>query len=194
MNIKLKICGITNLDDALYCADAGANALGFVIYEKSPRNISIQKATDIIENLPPFVVPVAVTVDPDDRLVQMLKDAGFSVVQIHGTNCISIQNIKKIVSIPYKELKNYSNKNDYILIDSAIIGGTGKPFDWSILDCIPPDKIIVSGGLNRQNIAELLSRYKPYAVDLSSSLERYPGKKDHAKVKAFIRLFTHLIH
>ncbi len=194
MNVKLKICGITNLDDALYCADAGADALGFVIYEKSPRNISIQKAADIIKNLPPFVVPVAVTVDPDDQFVQMLKDAGFGVVQIHGTDYISIQNIKKIVSISYKRLKNYSNKNDYILIDSAIIGGTGKSFDWSTLDCITPDKIIVSGGLNRQNIAELLSRYKPYAVDLSSSLEQYPGKKDHAKVKAFIRLFTHLIH
>ncbi len=192
MNVKLKICGITNLDDALYCADAGADALGFVIYEKSQRNISIQKAAEIIKNLPPFVVAVAVTVNPDDRQARMIKDAGFDVVQIHGTDNIKKTDIRKIAAIPFEKLKNYNSKNDYILVDSAAIGGTGKSFDWSVLNGVSPDKIIVSGGLNQQNITELLRKYKPYAVDLSSSLEQSPGKKDHAKVKSFIHLLSRL--
>jgi len=185
--VKLKICGITNLSDALFCLNNGADALGFVLYEKSPRNISIEKSTDIIKHLPPFISTVAVCVNPDDRLVKIVENAGFSVIQIHGNSNIKTR-IKKIRAVSY-EMMSECPSNEYVLIDSAAIGGTGKSFNWKLLKTLTPGKIIVSGGLNKQNISSLFKIIKPYAVDLSSSLESSPGIKSHSKIKEFIAAF-----
>ncbi len=185
--VKLKICGITNLNDALFCSDNGADALGFVLYEKSLRNISIKKSTDIIKRLSPFIATVAVCVDPSNHLVKMVEDAGFSVIQIHGNNNVETR-IKKIRAVSYKMISE-CHSNEYVLIDSAAIGGTGKSFNWKSLKTLAPGKIIVSGGLNKQNIFSLFKIVKPYAVDLSSSLELSPGIKNHLKIKEFIAAF-----
>ncbi len=185
--VKLKICGITNLNDALFCSDNGADALGFVLYEKSPRNVSIKKSTDIIKHLPPFISTVAVCVNPSNRLVKIVEDAGFSVIQIHGNNIVETR-IKKIRAVSYKMISECP-LNEYVLIDSAAIGGTGKSFNWKLLKTLTPGKIIVSGGLNKQNIFSLFKIVKPYAVDLSSSLESSPGIKNHSKIKEFIAAF-----
>lgn len=185
--VKLKICGITNLNDALFCSNNGADALGFVLYEKSPRNISIKKSTDIIKHLPPFISTVAVCVNPSDRLVKIVEDAGFNVIQIHGNNNVETR-IKKIRAVSYKMMSECP-PDEYVLIDNAAIGGTGKSFNWKLLKTLAPGKIIVSGGLNKQNIFSLFKIVKPYAVDLSSSLESSPGIKSHSKIKEFIAAF-----
>jgi len=183
---KLKICGITNLDDALFCAENGADALGFVLYEKSPRYIDIKQSVEIIRHLPPFVCAVAVSVNPDDELTKKIEDAGFNLLQLHGGKVKT--RLRIIRALSYQMISQYRS-GEYILIDSSKIGGTGKSFNWEILKTIPANRLIVSGGLNSKNIFTLLKITKPYAVDLSSSLEASPGIKDHSKVKEFIEAF-----
>lgn len=199
---KIKICGITNLNDALLCANLGAGALGF-IFAPSPRQIEKKLAAQIISALPPFITCVGVFVnDSVESVNETVLECGLTAVQLHGEEspefCARIMTrVIKTFRLG-KDAIGYASINEelgkYEPLVSAFLfdtyspdkyGGTGKAFEWSFLGEIQTNKpIIVSGGLNPDNIGELLALYTPYAVDLSSGVEASPGQKDPEKLKA----------
>ena len=206
--VRVKICGITNELDAGRAARAGADAIGFIFYKKSARFIAPFKAHKIIETLPPFVTPVGVFVNqPMGAIEDIIKHAGLGAVQLHGDEdhhfCKRLRRSKvKIIKvirvadhIDINMLKEY--KVDAFLFDTAddkAHGGTGRTFDWKLLNEVKSLNvpIILSGGLNHQNVIEPVTNLKPYAVDVSSSIEEAPGKKDHKKMKEFIDVVTYI--
>lgn len=196
---KIKICGITNLDDALAAMDAGAHALGFVLAEegkKRNRYIAFPDAVRILERLPPFITTVAVTVNaPIDELAQYLTH--FDMVQLHGDEP------PEAVPLPHVCIKAFragpefriSQMDAYevraCLLDAHVPGepgGTGQTFDWDIARAAAGMRtpLILAGGLTPENVAEAVRRVKPYAVDVSSGVEAAPGKKDHERIRSFI--------
>lgn len=193
--MKVKVCGITNIDDAKLCIDCGADALGFIFYKKSKRYIEPDNAKKIIDNLSFFVSKVGVFVNENfENVNSTSKNIGLNAVQLHGDEsldyCEKINHpVIKAIRVDEKlneNLKKYSNYT--ILLDSkdnGEYGGTGKQFDWELIPEIYRDKIILAGGVSEENIDDILNRIKPQAVDLSSSLEKEPGIKDHEKVKSF---------
>lgn len=198
---RVKICGITNEEDAFAAIDAGADALGFVLYSKSPRFISPAAAGRIIRKLPPFVQSVAVTVNatpPEVRDIETV--ANFDIWQLHGDElpdrCRALYP-RRIVKALSLGTNHYPNVAEYaimaFLLDTPSItyGGTGKTFDWKLAVEFKPKvnrPIILSGGLTPENVAEAIETVQPYAVDVSSGVELSPGRKDHVKVKEFIRV------
>ena len=202
--MKIKICGITNLDDALAAIDAGADALGFILYEKSKRFISIEKAMEIVEALPPFVQTVAVTVDATREFSNLgwrkqLKH--FNVAQLHGNetpvHCRAVSKYLPVIkALPADRAlaippENYPVAAFLIDTPSPEHGGTGRAFDWNLaLKFMKRTKkpVILSGGLNPENVASAIEAVHPYAVDVSSGVESSPGRKDHARLRDFIRL------
>jgi len=199
-NLFVKICGITNLPDALCAIDAGTNALGFVFYPRSPRFCDVEKARHIIRELPRSVVKVGVFVDePIDLLLQYLSNLPLDYVQLHGSESpefCSKLSVGVIKGLRVRNLDEIRNMPDYpvayYLLDSYSskeYGGTGTAFDWSIaLDAkkILSSPILLSGGLTPENVAEAVKITIPYGVDVSSGVETSPGIKDHKKIKAFI--------
>lgn len=198
MNVRVKICGITNSPDAQDAVEAGADALGFV-FAKSPRQVTKEQAGEIIGNLPPFVTPVAVFVDEQVDIIHAICTfCNIHTVQLHGTeNPSSIDDLKgyKIIKAfrikeedDLKPLANY--KPHAFLLDSyvkGVAGGTGVPFKWEIArQAHKYGPIILSGGLTSENVREAILVVKPYAVDVSSGVESSPGKKDRLLVKRFI--------
>jgi phosphoribosylanthranilate isomerase len=198
--IRVKICGITNLDDARAALDEGADAIGFIFYSKSPRAISFRKAGEIVGALPPFVSAVGVFVNESDvHIREAVKEAKLTHVQLHGDEsplfCQQLGlNVIKAFRVEVPEdldpIKDFSVRG--ILLDSyrkAQYGGTGKPFDWKMLSRLSPGKpIILSGGLNAENVREAIELCSPYAVDVSSGIEKSPGIKERDKMKRFIRI------
>ena len=199
---------MTNEQDALKAASLGAWAVGFIFYKKSPRFISPFKAKKIIEALPPFVTPVGVFVNQGQGAIRdIINHTGIRVVQLHGDEdhhfCHRLRklNVKviKVIrvgdSFDPKSLEPY--KVDAFLFDTLdkdAYGGTGKTFNWRLLMeakalNIP---IILSGGLNNQNVIEPVNGLKPYAVDVCSSLEQEAGKKEAKKVKDFIDIVSYI--
>ncbi|MEE9523906.1 MAG: phosphoribosylanthranilate isomerase [Thermodesulfovibrionales bacterium] len=195
--VKVKICGITNPDDALAAAEYGANALGFVFYEKSPRYVTPQSVAKIINELPPFVMTVGVFVNENSsKIKEIMQITGLNIVQLHGDESREMCNIwpRVIKAFRMREftdlerLKDY-NVSAYLLdaYDPNIPGGTGQAFNWDIaLEADKLGKVILAGGLNPDNIAEAVKRVLPYAVDVSSGVEKEKGKKDMDKMKLFI--------
>jgi phosphoribosylanthranilate isomerase len=197
--IKVKICGITSLDDARMAVDAGADALGFVFYDKSPRYINPVAAAKIIAKLPPFVQTVGLFVNEEVEQVNWTADfCGLDVVQLHGDespeDCLEVKRrvikvfrIQNIVSI--EPLKKYQVSG--YLLDAwcpDCYGGTGKTFNWEVAAAARQyGRIILAGGLSADNVVEALQAVQPYAVDVSSGVESAPGKKDAEKVKMFIK-------
>lgn len=199
MITKVKICGITNLDDALKAVELGADALGFVFYSKSERYIDPKEASDIISKVPPFVTRVGVFVNEDINTVRSIKNqTEIDLLQIHGDETpeycrrlgervIKAFRIKDSES--FKEIANYNT--DLVLLDAFSdieYGGTGDIFNWQLLNKAQlKDKyVILSGGLNNENVSEAIKIVRPYAVDVSSGVEEYPGKKDPGKLEKFI--------
>ncbi len=191
--MRVKICGITNLQDALDALDAGADALGFVFYEKSPRYISPLKARDIIRKLPPFVERVGLFVNVDSREInEIAKIAQISLAQIHFE---ADESFYKKLEIPHLKVIRAKSKEDifayrdeYRLVDSFVegYGGEGKrlALEWfKGMDC---SKIILAGGLDEKNVQEV-REFGFYGVDVSSSVEKSKGKKDKMKVENFIK-------
>jgi len=201
---KIKICGITNKADACYCARAGADYLGFVFYEKSPRCVTINKVRQIVRSLGvlrPSVQLVGVFVNEKFEKVQKIAlSCGLDVLQFHGDepgtflkrfknySVIKAFRVKK--GVPVKGLGSYEGA--LFLADTFkkdIFGGTGEVFDWAGLQVFKKTKkrFIVSGGLTPENVAVLLKRYRPFGVDVSSGVEKSPGRKNHQLVSAFIK-------
>jgi phosphoribosylanthranilate isomerase len=197
--VKVKICGITNIEDAVLSENLGADALGFIFYEKSKRYISPKTANDIIKHLSPFTLKVGVFVNENsDKINAESKTAGINIVQLHGDekpeliaeiNLPVIKAFRINDEFDFKILEEY--KNCYFLFDtysSMQFGGTGKTFNWDIIPRNITDKIILSGGISISNIKRIIDEVNPYAVDLSSSVEEYPGKKSELKLKQFFNI------
>ncbi|MDI6689713.1 MAG: phosphoribosylanthranilate isomerase [Actinomycetota bacterium] len=196
--VRVKICGITNLEDALLAVKLGADALGFVFAE-SPRCIEPQVAAEIIKAIPPFVSRVGIFVDEDETWVKTVATiCGLDILQFHGSESASycMQFERKVIKA--FRIKQFSDLDifpgyravDAFLLDTFVegrCGGTGKTFDWRIARKAKEfgKPIILSGGLNPDNVAEAIRLVKPYAVDVSSGVEKEPGKKDPDKLRAF---------
>lgn len=199
MQVKVKICGITNLDDAMAAVDCGADALGFVFFEGSPRFIPHEKAKIIIKKLPSFITTIGVFVnEKPERIEKIIGLTDIDVVQLHGDEtpemCDISKRVIKAIRVKYLEslepIKNYKDKVSTFLLDTYapdIPGGTGQVFNWDIaIDAKQFGRIILAGGLTPDNIIEAVRRVRPYGVDVSSGIELAKGKKDHRKMKLFI--------
>ena len=199
MSVKIKICGITNLDDALAAVDAGAHALGFMFYEPSPRQVSLAAAAKIIEQLPPFVARVGVFVDASAEFVrQAVAECALDTLQFHGQEtpefCAghALRTIKAFRIQDADSLNPLSLfKTSAWLLDSFVpgkLGGTGAKFNWDLAVAAKKlgQPIILAGGLTPENIEQAVKHVRPYAVDVSSGVELKPGKKDAQKLRIFI--------
>lgn len=198
--IRVKICGITNINDASAAVESGADALGFVFYKDSKRYIEPARAYEIISLLPPFITTVGVFVNPS---IQEIKDAvdasDVDAVQLHGDETPEFCS-----TLPYKTIKAIRVRSvilpdnielypvQAILFDSysdVEYGGTGRGFSKNLLRGVSFSKqIILSGGLNPDNVEEAISTVQPYAVDVSTGVEDSPGKKNASKVRQFIEV------
>ncbi|MBZ0179086.1 MAG: phosphoribosylanthranilate isomerase [Melioribacteraceae bacterium] len=200
--MKVKICGITNIDDAKLCVDCGADALGFIFYKESKRYIEPDKAKKIIDKLPFFVLKVGVFVNEIfENVNATAKNIGLNAVQLHGNENLDYFEkinypVLKAIRVDEKLNENLKIYSDYTILldskDASEYGGTGKRFDWELIPNNYRNKIILAGGVSEENIDEIFYRVKPQAVDLSSSLEKEPGRKAHKKVKSFFRKINYL--
>ncbi len=199
--VRVKICGITNLEDALASVFAGAHALGFVFYKKSPRYIHWRQAQNIARLLPAKILRVGVFVDEKPARVKKIAAlCGLDILQFHGQEsaayCRKFKGYKIIKAFRIAKLSDlvqiYRYKTFAYLFDSAAgdrPGGSGKKFNWKILAQsarIEP-VVFISGGLTPVNVRQAVKLLKPDWVDVSSGLESWPGKKDHRKIKRFIQ-------
>jgi phosphoribosylanthranilate isomerase len=197
--VKVKICGITNLEDAMAAVDFGADALGFVFFKDSPRHVAPKDAADIIKRLPSFVQTVGVVVNESpENLERMISESGVDVMQLHGDespeNCRSSRRVIKGIRIKSLEslapLESYKDVVSAFLLDAYApdaLGGTGRLFNWDIaVEAKRFGKIILAGGLTFENVADAVRYVAPYAVDVSSGVEAGKGKKDHEKMRLFI--------
>ena len=191
--MKCKICGITSYKDAMIAIEAGADALGFVFYEKSPRYITIEDAKGIIKKLPPFVEKVALFVNVDAKTINSTcKKTGATLAQLHfevGDTFYDEITVPYIKVIRAKEQKDIlKHNNEYRLVDAycEAYGGAGKRLNIEWFKGIDNSKIILAGGLNHENILSL-KEYGFYGVDVSSGVEISYGKKDPSKVVEFIK-------
>lgn len=200
---KIKICGITNLSDALYAVELGVDALGF-IFSESPRKIEPAQAKKIIAQLPPFVSAVGVFVNETLSLVtEIAQFCSLNAIQLHGDEnpeyCFSLLPFKIIkafrigVEDDLKKLLEYKEVTNCFLLDSFVCGanygGTGISFNWKLAKKakeIVNKRIILAGGLTPENVKEAIQMCRPYAVDVCSGVEEKPGKKDFTKLKEFV--------
>ena len=197
-NTRIKICGITNIEDALQAVEAGADALGFVFYAKSPRHVAPHEVQKIIAELPPFVTTVGLFVNESiPRIRRTMAAARLDVVQLHGDeqpeDCL-IEPLRVVKALRVKDAASLQGVNQYqvsaLLLDAfcdEAYGGTGKQFDWQLAKRLTGQlPLILAGGLNPENVIDAVRQVNPYAVDVSSGVEARPGKKDHQKVAEFI--------
>ncbi len=200
MSTRVKICGITNLADAQAAVEAGADALGFIFCEKSPRSVTLEQAAEISKQIPPFVMRVGVFVNAPEAFIQRaISDIGLAMLQFHGDEppeactrfgLMSMKAFRMKDAGVLAEISKY--KTDAYLLDAyspMALGGTGHTFNWDLaLEAQKMGKpVFISGGLTPDNVAEAIRKVHPFGVDVSSGVESAPGKKDHAKVKAFVQ-------
>ena len=198
----IKICGITNLDDALAAVNAGANALGFNFYKPSARYISPDAAREIVNRLPTTILTVGVFVNETSpqSVEQLARQAAVTAIQLHGDEspdyCRAIENRYVIKALAAGADFDMQRALDYeveaILLDTKddkLRGGTGRVFDWSIAlevrRTVP--KLYLAGGLGIENIEDAIKSVDPFAVDACSALEETPGKKNHDRMRAFVK-------
>ncbi len=196
---RVKVCGITNLEDAWTATEAGADALGFVFVSNTPRYIEPDHAWTIIRQLPPFIITTGLFVDSDSAQIQnVATNCRLDAIQLHGNEppelCHSLDlRVIKAFRVKGNETLDILPKFqvDAYLLDTYVkgkMGGTGETFDWD-LACRAKryGQIILAGGLNPSNVSTAISQVKPYAVDVSSGVEAEAGRKDPEKVRDFIR-------
>jgi len=197
--VKVKICGITNIDDALHAAGCGADALGLVFYDKSPRCISPEMARQIIAELPPFVTTVGLFVNAAPAHIRQVVDfCSLDVIQLHGDEAPADCNLaphRVIKALRVKDATSLTGHGAFavsaLLLDAWVggaYGGTGERFNWELAAELAGHRpVILAGGLNPENVTEAVRTVRPYGVDVSSGVEALPGRKDPVKVAAFIR-------
>ena len=196
--LRVKICGMTRLDDALSACELGADAVGFIFYEKSPRSITMKEAAAISRQLPEHVARVGVFVNtPIESIQEHVKAVGLHAIQFHGeyslsemaqfekAQAIAVARVSETFEVA--ELARFENCATAILLDThkrGVYGGTGETFDWQTAVAAKAyGRIILAGGLTPENIREAVETVMPYAVDVSSGVEASPGKKDHNKLQ-----------
>jgi phosphoribosylanthranilate isomerase len=206
--VRVKICGVTCVGDAMACAEAGADWIGLNFHPASPRSVEIARAAEIIAALPASTEPVGVFVDQPPEAVALLAERlGLGIVQLHGQEPVDdlkvlghlriIRAFRIERAAGWAEMTHYLDRAkalgrlpDAVLIDAYIPGlpgGTGATIDEDVLDCVPPlSRLILAGGLNPANVAERVARVRPWMVDVASGVESAPGRKDLARVAAFI--------
>jgi phosphoribosylanthranilate isomerase len=195
--VRIKICGITTVEDALLAVRLGTNALGFNFWPDSKRYVSPSTAGAIVARLPPFVTTVGVFVNqPEGEMRAIAAEAGMQVFQLHGDEppalCSRLP-LPVIKAIPVDQVKTLSRLLSYevsaFLLDtpSRGFGGSGVPFDWSLAEGVSEvAPVILAGGLTPENVAEAIRAVRPYAVDVASGVESAPGVKDPEKMARFI--------
>ena len=197
---KIKICGITNKKDAIDAAGLGVDMLGFVFYKKSKRYVEPKTVSDIIDELPGSISKVGVFVDEDrEKVSEIAEDCLLDILQFHGDEsadyCALFRDSHKVIkAFRIKDKKSLKTINDYdvdfYMLDTYSLlskGGTGKSFDWKLIEGFEFLKpVILSGGLTAGNVAEAIKKISPYGVDVSSGVEKAPGKKDADLMKKFV--------
>ena len=197
--VRSKICGITRIEDALAAVEAGADAIGFVFYAKSPRAVTFQQARSIIQALPPFVTTVGLFVNASRcELGELLDAVPLDLLQFHGDESAAdcegwhrpyIKALRVKAGDDIAAACNAYASASGILLDTyveGVPGGTGEAFDWSLIPQGLSKPIILAGGLTPDNVAAAVARVGPWGVDVASGVEAAPGKKDAAKMKAFV--------
>ncbi len=202
MTIKVKICGITNAEDAAAAVAAGADALGFVFHKKSPRCAEPAAVKAIVRGLPPFVIPVGVFVNEDAKVVRdVMDDCGLALAQLHGDEPASYCELlgrPALKAIRLKDRRSFLALAEFkgraqvrgFVIDAFspdAYGGTGQVTDWSLAaEAATAAPVLLAGGLTPENVAQAIRQVRPYGVDVSSGVETAPGRKDHDKLRAFL--------
>jgi len=199
METRVKICGITSATDGLDAAEAGADMIGLMFYEHSPRHVTLARAVEIARALPPLVVRVGVFANPDEAIVtRAIAECGLGLLQFHGDETsdfctkfgvMSMKALRVRDGESLAQLEHYHT--DAFLLDACSkngLGGTGEIFNWDL--AVAAQKfgrpIFLAGGLTPENVASAVLKVRPFAVDVSSGVESVPGKKDAVKVRAFI--------
>jgi len=196
---RVKICGITRIDDALAAAAAGADAIGLVFYAASPRSIGIDQAAAICAALPPFVSAVGLFVDADAEAVQsVLRQVPLSALQFHGDEappfCAQFRRpylkaLRMRDDLDLTAAAQQFSRASALLLDTyraGVAGGTGESFDWERVPSAMAPRIVLAGGLKPGNVEQAIIQVRPYAVDVSGGVESAPGIKDAAMVQSFI--------
>jgi len=200
---KVKICGITNSQDSQVAVNAGADALGFVFYEKSPRYVKPKIVKSIVAELPPFVLTVGVFVNEELAVVRdIMVECGLALAQLHGDETPAycealgrpvLRGIRlrdRGTFLAMAEYKGRAGVRGFVVdaFSDSVYGGTGQIADWSLAaEAAQSSSILLAGGLTPENVQEAIQKVRPYGVDVSSGVEASPGKKDPAKVMAFVR-------
>lgn len=195
MSVRVKICGLTNLADAHAAVAAGADALGFVL-AKSPRQVSPGEVRTMVAQLPPLVATVGVFVEtPVEEVARLKAWCGLDWAQVHGERAPDelkplAPRVVKVLGMAGQAPDPQAYPGCHLLLDTAVAGksgGTGQVFDWGLaVELARQRPIILAGGLNPENVAQAIEIVKPFAVDVSSGVEREPGRKDHAKIRSFV--------
>jgi phosphoribosylanthranilate isomerase len=202
--VLIKICGITSPEDGLFAAEAGADAVGFVFWAMSPRRVDVERAAAISRLLPPFVLRVGVFVDASrDEMARAADTVGLDLLQLHGEEPPeafaglprrALKAVRVGRGFKAKEALRYAGQAAGLLLDTrlagdtAMPGGTGVPFDWSLVKGLRAQVpfLVLAGGLSPENVASAIEAVRPDAVDVSSWVEAMPGRKDPTRVRAFV--------
>ena len=197
---RVKICGITDVEMALTAVEHGADAIGLVFYPPSPRDVSVEKAADIVRALPAFVTTVGLFVNEDPKQIrQTVTQTGIDLVQLHGNECPEYCNELGLAYIKAVRMSDdvdlHKLKSDYssarsLLLDAykpGVPGGTGESFDWDRVPAELAPEIILAGGLTPQNIEDAINQVHPYAVDVSGGVEAQKGIKSTEKIIHFMQ-------
>ena len=197
---RVKICGITRVEDALVAAQTGADAIGLVFYERSPRHVTVQQAAQLAAALPPFVTSVGLFVNADEAFVrEVLANVPLDLLQFHGDEppefCAQfarpyIKAVRVKAGMDLLQCAAHFHTAKGLLLDThveGIPGGTGATFDWNLVPPRLPLPVILSGGLDANNVAAAIKQVRLYAVDVSSGVEASKGIKDAAKIARFIQ-------
>ena len=203
MQTRVKICGITRVQDALAAVAHGADAIGLVFYAESPRNVSMQTAKAIVDALPPFISAVGLFVNASQTKIEtVLSHLRLDVLQFHGDETPAESEQYNLPYLKAIRVKSDTNLLQYcidfshakaLLLDAYSVdafGGTGQQFDWKLIPKNLPMPIILAGGLTAENVGLAIKQVQPYAVDVSGGVEKSKGIKDETKIAAFMRAVT----
>jgi phosphoribosylanthranilate isomerase len=200
----VKVCGITRPEDGLVAAEAGADAVGFVFFPRSPRCVEPARAAEIARALPPFLLRVGVFVDATrDEMARVADEVGLDLLQLHGDEPPealdglprrAIKAVRVGRGFTADEALRYRGRASGVLVDTRLAGeallpgGTGVPFDWSLVRGLVDEVgfLMLAGGLSPENVGAAIREVRPHAVDVSSAVERTPGRKDPERVRVFV--------